>query len=291
MAETSKIEWTDATWNPITGCNLVDDGCRINEQWLDQPLRWRKARMIFVCVHGDLFHEQVPDEWIDQVFAVMALAPHHTFQVLTKRPDRMRQYLSAQRSINGVGERIRDTALIKSDWKGPLSVGAAFTAFNGLEMQNPWWPLRNVWLGTSVSDQESANERIGPLMEAPAAIRFLSVEPMLGKIDLAELRPAFGNGTYQDRDPVPLKGYAIRASSRGYEDSINADRIRMPKLDWVICGGESGSNARPMHPDWARDLRDDCHDAGVKFFFKQWGNKLDCREHNALPESARLHAR
>lgn len=170
MADTSKIEWTDSTWNPITGCTLVSEGCRhcyaarlaatrlkhhpsrkglarinaageakftgevrFNEQWLDQPLRWRKPRMIFVCAHGDLFHESVPDEWIDRVFAVMALSPHHTFQVLTKRPDRMLKYLDndPRDQINAAGGEIAHWA----DMEDHVA-----------------WPLPNVWLGPGVVD-------------------------------------------------------------------------------------------------------------------------------------------
>ena len=129
-------------------------------------------------------------------------------------------------------------------------------------------------------NQSEANERIGPLMEAPAAIRFLSVEPMLGEIDLAELRPAYGS--YQDRDPVPLEGYAIRPFSRGFEDSINADRVRMPKLDWVIVGGESHTRPRQFDPEWARELMWECQRNDVPFFMKQMGGRTSA-EKRAIP--------
>ena len=170
MAETSSIEWTDATWNPITGCTIVDAGCtncyamdlaatrlknhpsrvgltrqsgnrhvwtgelRLNEEWIDQPLRWTKPRMIFVCAHGDLFHEKVPDEWIDRIFAVMALCPQHTFQVLTKRPERARDYLTGRAWAAVLPEEV-------------LARGTA-------EAKRDHWPLPNVWLGTSISDQD-----------------------------------------------------------------------------------------------------------------------------------------
>lgn len=315
MADKSHIEWTDATWNPITGCSIVSPGCtncyamklaatrlkhhpsrsgltknvngnhvwtgevRLNEQWLFQPLEWRKPRMIFVCAHGDLFHENVPDEWIDKIFAVMALAPHHTFQVLTKRADRMRQYMAQYCRKFQIGDQ---ASQISSPFRASDSVNVEYYTPHKsapFYVAKPW-PLPNVWLGVSVENQTEANERIGPLMEAPAAIRFLSVEPMLGEIDLAELRPA--HGKYQDRDPVPLEGYAIRPCSRGYEDSINADRARMPKLDWVIVGGESHTNPRHFDPEWARELMWECQRNDVPFFMKQMGGRTSA-EKQAIP--------
>jgi protein gp37 len=275
MADNTKIEWTDATWNPITGCSVVSPGCtncyamrlagtrlahhesragltrdtkagpvwtgqvRFNEQWLDQPLRWKKPRMIFVCAHGDLFAENVPDAWIDKVFAVMALAPQHTFQVLTKRSARMREYM-----VENPGFRIR-TAM-QAIRRQPV-----------IEMD---WPLPNVWLGVSVEDQKRADERIPDLLATPAAIRWISAEPLLGPVNLRRLRIAPDHHTIIDA----LSGYALsdKWSGSGHERT---------KLDWVVVGGESGPGARPMHPDWARFLRDQCAAAGVAFHFKQWG--------------------
>lgn len=278
MAEHSKIEWTDATWNPITGCSMVSAGCtncyamglaatrlrhhpsregltritggravwtgevRLNEQWLDQPLRWKRERMIFVCAHGDLFHEAVPDEWIDRVFAVMALAPQHTFQVLTKRPERMRAYLCANPGI-----RIR-TQMPRI--AGPMPV---------IEME---WPLPNVWLGTSVEDQATADARIPHLLATPAAVRFVSAEPLLGPLRLDRLGPASPGGWTTD---------ALHGTRWPDLDEGGAITSHTSRLNWVIVGGESGRNARPMHPDWARSLRDQCVAAGVAFHFKQWG--------------------
>lgn len=275
MAEHSTIEWTEATWNPITGCTLVSEGCRhcyaaelattrlrnhpsrtglarknaageakftgevrFHEQWLDQPLRWKRPRRIFVCAHSDLFHESVPDEWIDRVFAVMALAPQHTFQCLTKRPERARDYLSGLT----VGVRIAGAAI-----RIP-QVGRDVMTFT------VDWPLPNVWLGTSVEDQAAADARIPVLLAAPAAVHFLSAEPLLGPIDLTGEYLTARLGNY----PFPW-----------LPDEHRTKIVEM--LDWVIVGGESGRHARPMHPEWARSLRDQCAAAGVAFFFKQWG--------------------
>jgi protein gp37 len=273
MADKTNIEWTDATWNIITGCTLVDEGCRncyaahlianwpaignhpsrkglarqnaagearftgevrFNEQWLDQPLRWKKPRRIFVCAHGDLFHESVPDEWIDRVFAVMALASQHTFQVLTKRPERAAAYLNDRYRRADIATQMRAIADIEAS-----------------DSVMVLWPLPNVWLGTSISDQASADERIPHLLAAPAAVRFLSAEPLLGPVDLTDIVME-----------QPVGNLHINALDEC--------------LDWIICGGESGAKARPMHPDWARSLRDQCQAAGVAFFFKQWGEYAWC---------------
>lgn len=271
---TTNIEWTDETWNPVTGCTVKSDDCkncyamtlagtrlknhpsragltrqnadgkhiwtgevRFNEAWLTQPLKWKKPRMIFVCAHGDLFHEDVPDEWIDRVFAVMALAPHHIFQILTKRPDRMRDYLTnidVQRIIS---------AAHKIDSVG----GSELNADHNI-LGDPIFPLRNVWLGTSVGDQKTADERITPLLETPAAVRWLSCEPLLGPIEFDHL--------WWWRDVRDASGDIIDYNSG---------------IDWVVTGGESGKTARPMHPDWTRHIRDECEAANVPFFFKQWG--------------------
>ncbi len=285
MADKSLIEWTDATWNIITGCTLVDEGCRhcyaahlianwpalgnhpsrkglarnnaageakftgevrFNEAWLDQPLRWKKPRRIFVCAHGDLFHENVPDEWIDRVFAVMALCPHHTFQVLTKRPNRAWEYLIGATCD---GARRFNVARKAGDLFGDEADAKA---------SNALWPLPNVWLGTSISDQSSADLRIPHLLACPAAVRFVSAEPLLGPVDLTNIeRPAWP-GTHI-------------FSALDCDVDLEDDEWGGATIDWVIVGGESGPKARPMHPDWARGLRDQCVAAGVAFFFKQWG--------------------
>lgn len=264
MAKTS-IEWTDASWNPIVGCTEVSPGCancyaarlaatrlkttpayagladthcvdisepykarwagevRFLPERLEEPLHWREPRRIFVCDMGDLFHEDVRDAWLDKIFNVMLHCPQHTFQVLTKRPARMRRWINT------------------------------FTSGN--------WP--NVWLGVSVENQHFAVERIPLLLDTPAAVRWISAEPLLGPLDVelaqcsCPMRIPFGGKT---RHLLSCKADCRRPD----------DQTRWA-IDWVVAGGESGSDARPMHPDWARSLRDQCQAAGVPFFFKQWG--------------------
>lgn len=272
MADNTKIEWTDATWNPITGCSVVSAGCRhcyamklagtrlqhhpsragltidtkegpvwngkvrFNEQWLRQPLQWLRPRRIFVCAHGDLFHELAPDEWIDRVFAVMADCPQHTFQILTKRPARMLAYLSNS-------ERV--CRAIAGWHKGNLR---SYFPADHLVWQK--YPLPNVWIGVSVEDQAAADERIPLLLKTPAAVHWISAEPLLGPVDL---------------DSGAADGlHALGCGHAGCDCGNHG-------IDWVVVGGESGAKARPMHPDWARSLRDQCAAAGVPFLFKQWG--------------------
>lgn len=273
MADHTKIEWTEATWNPVTGCTVHSAGCtncyamklagtrlahhpsragltidtkagpvwngqvRFNAEWLTQPLKWKRPRMIFVCAHGDLFHESVPDAWIAQVFNVMADAPQHTFQVLTKRSVRMRKILSGP----------KDHRL----WSPKLWHNST---------------LPNVWLGVSVEDQRAADERVPDLLATPAAVRWLSCEPLLGPVDLREI--AIG----------PRENSVRVDALTGCEWDELGGRIDGDALDWIVAGGESGQNARPMHPDWARSLRDQCAAAEVPFFFKQWGEWASASE-------------
>ena len=300
MADHTKIEWTDATWNPITGCSVLSPGCtncyamklagtrmknhpsragltidtkagtvwngevRFNEEWLTQPLQWKKPRMIFVCAHADLFHESVPDAWIDRVFAVMALAPQHTFQVLTKRSKRMREYITEHGS--GFGDTISVLERVADKAGRMMEDGdnAADCVLGGP------WPLPNVWLGVSVEDQKRADERIPNLLATPAAIRWISAEPLLGPVNLRDMDI---NDHLASRQLGLIGGYWINALT-GANDDMGRPCPDVPKIDWVVVGGESGANARPMHPDWARSLRDQCAAAGVPFLFKQWGEWL-----------------
>jgi len=229
----TKIEWATAVWNPVTGCTKVSEGCRncyaegiANRFWgerkftdirchedrLNQPETWKKGQRIFVNSMSDLFHPDVPYDFIVDVFAVMNANRQHTFIVLTKRPDRYYQLV-----------------------RGALM------------------PIPNVWIGVSVENQKAADERIPILLQAQAAVRFVSCEPLLGRINF-DIR----QGSYITRT---LTGAYTTAAEPRFGN----------KLDWVIAGGESGRNARPMHPNWVRSIRDQCQEANVPFFFKQWG--------------------
>lgn len=274
MATRTSIEWTrgadgspGSTWNPITGCTKVSPGCDncyaealaerfrgtpghfyedgfdvvLRPNKLDQPIRWRKPRRIFVNSMSDLFHDQVPDTYIAKVWAVMALAPGHQFQILTKRHARLRALLN-----NRGWRRMCETAYAEMNHQAFEAGALSRSRFE--QNRDKWWsdfhkPLKNVWIGVSVEDQRWADIRIPALLETPAAVRFLSMEPLLGQVDLTAAAATWGQ---------PLGG-----------------------IDWVIVGGESGRNARPMHPDWARSLRDQCVTAGVPFFMKQWGEWSD----------------
>ena len=238
MADASQIEWTDATWNPVTGCTKISPGCdrcyaeRFAERFrgvpghpfetgfdltlrparLAQPLAWTRPRMIFVNSMSDLFHKEVPTSFIDQVFNTMEAAHWHQFQVLTKRSSLMRGYLL---------KRYADRAA-----------------------------PRHIWLGVSVEDSQRVS-RIRHLQQSPAGIRFLSIEPLVAPVG----------------------------------------KLNLLGIDWVILGGESGPRARPLHLEWAREVRDQCVAAGVPFFFKQWGGlrpkqngrELDGRKWSEFP--------
>ncbi len=293
----TEIEWTDETWNPVTGCTKVSPGCdhcyaeRVTERFhgkgsfervmlhperLRKPLHWRKPRKVFVNSMSDLFHEQVPDEFIAQVFAVMSIAKEHTFQVLTKRHGRMRSLLTSPEF-----PRMVTAAKVGPGWK---------------HLNESWWPLPNVWLGVSVEDQKWADIRIPALLETPAAVRFLSCEPLLGPIDLTRIpdgRNAYGG----PRSMNALRECCPRCGGWGVDCGI--DGVHMVKrpggIDWVIVGGESGPHFRAMDPVWAAQLRDQCTAAGVPFLFKQWGGRtpkaggreLDGRIWDEYPQAVR----
>lgn len=276
----SAIEWTDDTWNPVRGCALVSAGCtncyamrqahrfsgegrpyegltrltsggpvwtgavRLVPEKLDAPLRWRKPRRVFVNSMSDLFHPGVPFEYVAAVFGVMAATPRHTYQVLTKRPERMAEWFAwyddHRSPTRYLHPEIIEHAAVTADRSHRLFRAANEAAGKSV------WPLPNVWLGVSVEDQATADERIPHLLDTPAVVRFLSCEPLLGPIDLERLDDG---STYWTRP---------------------AERVER-QIGWVIVGGESGHGARWMHPDWARGIRDQCIAAGVPFHFKQWG--------------------
>lgn len=298
MGKTS-IEWTRGddgsmgyTWNPVRGCSVVSEGCRncyamqvaarfsgegqayaglayrnesgahwtgkvtLVEKHLADPLRWQRPRRIFVNSMSDLFHESLTDQQITDVFGVMALAHWHTFQVLTKRPARMLEYLRA--GDHGIIEQF--TAIQTGGGIGPREM------FRALDVKRrdkvDWlWPLPNVCLGVSVEDQKSADARIPLLLQTPAAVRWLSVEPLLGPVNLN----SFMVGDETAINPLRGERYATVQHMAVRPEKID-------RVDWVVVGGESGNGARPMSPQWARSLRDQCVAASVPFFFKQWGN-------------------
>lgn len=308
MAE-SNIEWVRGedgmrgkVWNPITGCSKVSAGCKFcyaervanrlkaigvkgyedtideNGNWtgklqlleskLLEPLRWRKSRCIFVNSMSDLFHANVPDEWTDRVFAVMALCPQHTFLVLTKRAKRQCAYLG------DLDYRRKRWAceLERPEFKkfGPHTT-IWFLTDHAAE------PLQNVWLGVSVEDQPTADERIPWLLQTQAARRFVSYEPALGAVRIrknwvvarSKCETCRSTGYYGDLGPGRKRNNEYCPCDQCSDGAI---------IDWLICGGESGPGARPMDLDWARSVRDQCEKAGVAFFMKQVDKK------RAIPE-------
>jgi len=207
----------------------------LHPERLNEPLKWKTPRRVFVCSMGDLFHEDVHPYDIMRIFNVMEKAKQHTFLVLTKRPEKMLEFY----------KRLRPGNVIPGPYFSITGIGEGWAG------SPPRLP-DNIWLGITAENQQRANERIPILLQIPAAVRFVSVEPMLGPVDLSlsdgvDLSMSVGTGL------KPGKSYLINS------------------LDWVICGGETGPGARPMHPDWVRSLRDQCQAAGVPFFFKQWG--------------------
>jgi protein gp37 len=268
VAETTTIEWTrnddgtpGRTWNPATGCTKISAGCdncyaetiaerfrghaafpkgfdvQLRHEKVNDPLTWRKPTRVFVNSMSDLFHQDIDAAWIADIFAVMAAAQKHTFQLLTKRHARMRHLLNDPAFVDQVRSRAHGKGLPADQWQ---------------------WPLTNVWLGVSVEDQKWADIRIPALLHTPAAVRFLSCEPLLGPVDLKQAVIPMGSE----------RGHGLTAS---YVHAGGCCTNRLHGIDWVIAGGESGRKARAMHPDWARGLRDQCAQASIPFFFKQWG--------------------
>jgi protein gp37 len=282
MSAGTKIEWTDATWNPTTGCTKVSAGCdhcyaetlaerfrgtpghyyehgfdvQLRPDKLGEPLRWRKPRRIFVNSMSDLFDDNIPDSYIFKVFGVMAVARRHTFQLLTKRHARMRSLLSWRNFRDMVSDAAGDVLYEYTgsyvDWHDDV--------LRGLDH----WPLPNVWGLVSAEDQQWADIRIPALLDTPFAVRGVSLEPLLGPIDL--LGDAETPGPAIIRTGVHTPGGPWGPDEWDYNDQVG--------LDWVIVGGESGRGARPMQWDWVRSLRDQCRAAGVAFHFKQSGSVL-----------------
>ncbi len=248
----TKIEWATETWNPITGCTPISEGCQncfakrmanrlkgrcgydkdnpfnvtLHPDRLGQPLRWKKPRRVFVCSMGDLFHPDVRDEWIDQIFWQMGrVARWHTYLVLTKRPERMRDWLNKAYNENA--------------------------------------PYRNVWLGVTCENQARADERIPVLLQTPAAVRFVSVEPMLGPVDLTDICTAKTADYSEHVNTLSLEEWTEEEARREFGDNYS------PPLDWVICGTESGPKRRPAQIERIRSLKNQCVSSGVPFFLKQ----------------------
>ncbi len=284
MSDGSTIEWTDASWNPVRGCDKVSAGCKncyaetFAERWrgikghpfeqgfdlrivpekLDQPLRWKKPRKIFVNSMSDLFHEDIPNEYIAAVFGVMAACPKHTFQVLTKRAARLPEFF---RWLE------RPTVLVTQPWSPRLHCAVEADKLGikvGTVADPRAWPLPNVHLGVSAENQETADERIPYLLRTPAAVRWVSAEPLLGPIDftrltLLEPRPPHGPGVYLN---------ALTGHVAGPDDVLDT------RLSWVVVGGESGNGARPCDLAWIRSVVEQCKAAGMSAFVKQLGANL-----------------
>ncbi|MCW2900736.1 MAG: hypothetical protein JWO67_3001 [Streptosporangiaceae bacterium] len=262
MSANTTIEWTrnddgtpGRTWNPATGCTKISVGCdncyaetiaerfrgyaafpngfdvQVRANKVNDPLTWRKPTRVFVNSMSDMFHADIDQAWIADVFAVMAAAQKHTFQLLTKRHARMRSLLNSPEFIAQVRSRALGKGLPADQWQ---------------------WPIANLWLGVSVENQEWADIRIRPLMQTPAAVRFLSCEPLLGPIKL-----------HRGHTHCPTHDFPGGFCTGGCPDLIAPN--------WVIVGGESGRKARPMDPQWATSLRDQCAEADIPYFFKQWG--------------------
>lgn len=292
MGDKTGISWTHtrnqdgtitkgATWNPVSGCTKLTAECKfcyVERDWhrlthlpaykdreftdiachedrLDQPLRWHRGRRIFVCSTSDLFHSEVPDEFIDQVFAVMSLSPQHTFLILTKRSARMLAYLSAKGRRSAIAQAAdKFPARHVVDWV--RADGITEVERGGDPHENaqwlPRWPLPNVQIGVTAGTQQTFDERVADLVQTPAATRWVSMEPLLESVDVQALCNYSGCGDHGGQACENTK-----CSSR--------------KIDWGVAGGESGPRARPMHPAWARSIRDKFGQFGVGFYFKQHG--------------------
>lgn len=317
MAQTS-IEWTNRSWNAIVyGCDMISKGCtncyamkmaarleamgqeaykeltkktssgkivwngniRIDydDPKLLQPLERKKPTKYFVNSMTDLFHEDVPFEAVDRIMAIIALTPQHTYQLLTKRADRMRKYFSQPN--------------LKKSIQEVLALLWAKNVCKKSDIFNIVLPLPNLWLGVSVESQEYADQRIPHLLNTPAAIHFLSVEPLLAPVDLSAINIDPYKHAFLYNKLNSLNGCRYSTVTSGSELPKNTQmgfEGYRDKIDWVIVGGESGSNARPMQAEWVRSLRDQCKEADVPFFFKQWGEYNEHGEKVGKDKSGRL---
>lgn len=295
VALARQLNAVPASLNPIRGCSRQSDACRscyaagiayrfghkgngvyagltdldpAGIPRFNGVLRWvpevlttaihaKRSRVYFVCDMSDLFHARVEQAWIDQVFATMALCRHHLFLLLTKRPERMKSYLTDPETPRRVAVQIDVLGGMSDRAAGLLDRLPDTTDVSG-DKPSSWWPLSNVWTGATVEDQAAANERIPHLLATPAAVRFLSMEPLLGPVNLSAIDIS------GDEEILPL--------GAAWLDRLEEGETEGPRLDWVITGGESGPNARPSHPDWFRSIRDQCAKARVPHLFKQWGS-------------------
>lgn len=292
MSDGSAISWTDATWNIITGCSVLSAGCtncyamreagegrtknhpsrvglttptkagpvwtgevRFNPQWLDQPMRWRSPRLIFVCAHSDMFHDMVSTEWLDAIMAVIVQSPQHVFQILTKRTAGMRAYFQ---TLPHRGKDVADA--IAKAW--PKLAGAAAEA---LAREVCKGVPRNVMLGASVEDQRAADERLWDLLAVPASFHWVSYEPALGGINFRKVQSGL-----EAHQSMNFRFDALTGDVKRSDGSFVAQGPG--HLDLIVAGGESGPSARVCHPEWFRVVRDDCEETKRRFHFKQWGN-------------------
>lgn len=305
MTETA-IGWTDQVWNPVTGCSKVSEGCRncyaetislrygrsqkpwaaqyaaenvvLHPDRLSAPLKWKKPARCFVNSMSDLFHDQVPDAYIDQIFAVMASTPQHTYQILTKRPERMAEYATFA---------ARDARASQHEG-GPSRIGEATARLSGgtsgsaTAYSASHWPLPNVWFGTSVEDQRAADERIPHLLRTPAAVRFLSCEPLLGPVDLTKIR--------MGKQPQQLGEFDqyLDAVKPAHVDGMGFERRLNRGIDWVIVGGESGPKRRAMDLEWASSLIEQCRTAGIAVYTKQDSGQYPGRQ-GRIPDDLWIH--
>jgi protein gp37 len=284
MANT-KIEWATKVWNPVTGCTKVSSGCancyaerfakrlqanpKVNGKYVNgfevtfhseelyKPFSWRNPQRCFTVSMGDLFHDDVREEWIDQVMAVIACNPKHTFILLTKRPERMHRYFNKPKEelLKAWEDAIYEVGIATKD--GDVDAPACFLH----NFTQRFWPLPNLWLGVTVENQEQAGKRIPLLLQTVAAIRFVSCEPLLSLINLSHI----------DAEMSGHPDWYFINSLTGKHTDMGRPCKQVGKIDWVIAGGETGPKARPMHPDWVRSLRDQCSADNVPFFFKSWG--------------------